>query len=45
MKPISFMRHRFPADEIRHAVWLYLRFSPTGPMVWPHAAQLWTRWT
>ncbi|WP_426042649.1 IS6 family transposase [Brevundimonas sp. TWP2-3-4b1] len=27
MKPISFKRHRFPADVIRHAVWLYFRFS------------------
>ena len=24
---ISFKRHRFPADVIRHAVWLYFRFS------------------
>ena len=27
MKQISFKRHRFPADVIRHAVWLYFRFS------------------
>ncbi len=27
MKLISFERHRFPADVIRHAVWLYFRFS------------------
>ena len=27
MKPISFKRHRFPADVIRHAIWLYFRFS------------------
>ncbi|MEY4556642.1 MAG: hypothetical protein RL093_1761 [Pseudomonadota bacterium] len=27
MKPISFKRHRFPADVIRHAVWLYFRFG------------------
>src|SRR5919199_5439909 len=27
MKPISYRRHRFPADIIRHAVWLYLRFT------------------
>ena len=27
MKPISYARHRFPADVIRHAVWLYLRFT------------------
>src|ERR1700754_2801903 len=27
MQPISFKRHRFPADVIRHAVWLYFRFT------------------
>jgi transposase-like protein len=27
MKPLSFKRHRFPADVIRHAVWLYARFT------------------
>ncbi len=27
MQPISYARHRFPADIIRHAVWLYLRFT------------------
>ena len=27
MKPISYARHRFPPDLIRHAVWLYLRFT------------------
>lgn len=27
MKPLSFKRHRYPADVIRHAVWLYFRFS------------------
>lgn len=27
MNPISFKRHRFPADVIRHAVWLYFRFT------------------
>ncbi|HRO33852.1 MAG TPA: IS6 family transposase [Brevundimonas sp.] len=27
MKSLSFTRHRFPADVIRHAVWLYFRFS------------------
>jgi putative transposase len=25
--PISDARHRIPADVIRHAVWLYLRFT------------------
>jgi putative transposase len=27
MKPVSYARHRFPPDVIRHAVWLYLRFT------------------
>ena len=27
MQPISYCRHRSPADIIRHAVWLYLRFT------------------
>jgi putative transposase len=27
MKPLSFERHRFPPDAIRHAVWLYFRFT------------------
>jgi putative transposase len=27
MMPISYSRHRFPPDVIRHAVWLYLRFT------------------
>jgi putative transposase len=27
MKPMSYARHRFPPDVIRHAVWLYLRFT------------------
>ena len=27
MQPISFKRHRFPPDVIRHAVWLYFRFT------------------
>ncbi|RYE64782.1 MAG: IS6 family transposase [Oxalobacteraceae bacterium] len=27
MRPLSFKRHRFPSDVIRHAVWLYFRFS------------------
>ena len=27
MKPLSFKRHRFPADVIVHAVWLYFRFT------------------
>ena len=27
VKPISYARHRFPPDVIRHSVWLYLRFT------------------
>src|ERR1700745_1865630 len=27
MKPLSYARHLFPPDVIRHAVWLYLRFT------------------
>ena len=27
MTIISYARHRFPPDVIRHAVWLYLRFT------------------
>ena len=27
MQPISYHRHQFPPEIIRHAVWLYLRFT------------------
>jgi len=27
MKPLSFKRHRFPPVIIRHAIWLYARFT------------------
>jgi putative transposase len=27
LRPISYKRHRFPADVIRQAVWLYFRFT------------------
>ena len=27
MEQLSFKRHRFPPDLIRHAIWLYFRFS------------------
>jgi putative transposase len=27
MQPISYARHQFPAEIIRHAVWMYLRFT------------------
>jgi putative transposase len=25
MQPVTYSRHRFPPDAIRHAIWLYLR--------------------
>ena len=27
MQPISYARHQFPPEVIRHAVWLYLGFT------------------
>src|SRR5215204_2472377 len=27
MQPISYVRHRFPPEVIRHAIWLYVRFT------------------
>src|SRR5215210_7620429 len=27
MHPVSFARHQFPSEIIRHAIWLYLRFT------------------
>jgi putative transposase len=27
LKRLSFKRHRFPPEIIRHAIWLYFRFS------------------
>ena len=27
MQPVSYSRHRFPPEIIRHAVWLYVRFT------------------
>ena len=27
MRPITYAHHRFPPDVVRHAVWLYLRFT------------------
>src|SRR5205807_5086419 len=27
MAPLSYRRHRFPAEVIQHAIWLYLRFT------------------
>jgi putative transposase len=27
MALLSYRRHRFPAEVIRHAIWLYLRFT------------------
>jgi hypothetical protein len=37
---ISFARHQFLPDIIRHAVWLYLRFTSASAMpkiCWPSA--------
>jgi transposase-like protein len=31
MQNISFKRHRFPPEIIRHAVWLYARFTLIVP--------------
>lgn len=28
VKPLSFKRHRFSPEVIRHVAWLYFRFSP-----------------
>jgi putative transposase len=27
MQPICYARHQFPSEIIRHAIWLYLRFT------------------
>ena len=27
MTPLSYRGHRFPAEIIQHAIWLYLRFT------------------
>ena len=27
MQPISYARHQFPPEVIRHTIWLYLRFT------------------
>jgi putative transposase len=27
MAQLSYRRHRFPVEIIRHAIWLYLRFT------------------
>ena len=34
MSPLSFKRHRFPPDVIRHAVWLYFRFTMPRGVSW-----------
>ncbi len=31
MRQLSFRRHRFPADIIRHSIWLYARFTLESP--------------
>jgi hypothetical protein len=30
MAQLSYRRHRFPAEMIQHAIWLYLRFGRTA---------------
>jgi transposase-like protein len=27
MAPLCYRRHRFPAEIIQHAIWLYVRFA------------------
>src|SRR6266480_5620548 len=29
MAPLRYRRHRFPPEIIQHAIWLYLRFTPS----------------
>jgi transposase-like protein len=29
MAQLSYRRHRFPPEIIQHAIWLYLRFTPS----------------
>src|SRR5271155_3920675 len=29
MAPLSYRRHRFPPEITQHAIWLYLRFTPS----------------
>jgi transposase-like protein len=33
MSQFSYRRHRFPAEIIQHAIWLYLRFTLSYPDV------------
>ena len=40
MKLISFKRHRFPADVIRQAVWLYYRFTLSLLKLPPYSPQI-----
>ena len=42
MARLSFKRHRFPPDVIRHAVWLYFRFTRSFRDVEELLAQRWT---
>jgi transposase-like protein len=30
MQSVSYARHQLPSEIIRHAVWLYLRFTSSG---------------
>ena len=40
VKLISFKRHRFPADVIRQAVWLYYRFTLSLLKLPPYSPQI-----
>ena len=45
MKSVSYKRHRFPPDVIRHAVWLYFRFTLSLRDVEERCCQSkWTAW-
>ncbi len=41
MAPISYARRWFPPDVIRHAVWLYLRFTLSYRDVEGAAGRMW----
>jgi putative transposase len=41
MQPISYARHQFPPEIIRHATWLYLRFTLSYRDVEELLAEVW----
>src|SRR5438094_4999694 len=43
MARLSYRRHRFPPEIIRHAIWLYLRFTPELPRCRGAAGRAWSR--